>query len=320
MFQGKEYVYEVYRERSFIKAAQNLFISQPSLSATVKRIEQQIGYPLFDRSTKPLGLTECGARYIRAVEQIMSVEHEFSNFVNDWGDLKTGSLILGGSSLFSSLVLPSLIGEFSRCFPLVKLTLVEESTARLEELLQQGSVNLVIDNHVPDPGLFEHAKFQEESLLLAVPESFAVNQRMGAYQLKLETIYDGSFLEDQIAAVPLEEFSQEPFIMLKPENDTRKRAVRLCQSRGFLPRTIFELDQQMTAYNITCSGMGISFVSSTLICRTPPNPGVVYYKLEGEISMRNIYFYWKKGRYLSRAMEEFLRIAASPAKSPDFLT
>ena len=89
MFQGKEYVYEVYRERSFIKAAQNLFISQPSLSATVKRIEQQIGYPLFDRSTKPLGLTECGARYIRAVEQIMSVEHEFSNFVNYWGDLKT---------------------------------------------------------------------------------------------------------------------------------------------------------------------------------------------------------------------------------------
>ena len=63
MFQGKEYVYEVYRERSFIKAAQNLFISQPSLSATVKRIDQQIGYPLFDRSTKPLG---SGAHRVRS--------------------------------------------------------------------------------------------------------------------------------------------------------------------------------------------------------------------------------------------------------------
>ena len=57
MFQGMEYVYEVYKERSFSKAAANLFISQPSLSANVKRIEKKIGYPIFDRSTKPLGLT-----------------------------------------------------------------------------------------------------------------------------------------------------------------------------------------------------------------------------------------------------------------------
>ena len=56
MFQGMEYVYEVYKERSFSKAAANLFISQPSLSANVKRIEKKIGYPIFDRSTKPLGL------------------------------------------------------------------------------------------------------------------------------------------------------------------------------------------------------------------------------------------------------------------------
>ena len=60
MFQGMEYVYEVYKEKSFSKAAANLFISQPSLSANVRRVEARIGYPVFDRSTKPLGLTECG--------------------------------------------------------------------------------------------------------------------------------------------------------------------------------------------------------------------------------------------------------------------
>ena len=54
MFQGMEYVYEVYKEKSFSKAAANLFISQPSLSANVKRVENRIGYPIFDRSTKPL--------------------------------------------------------------------------------------------------------------------------------------------------------------------------------------------------------------------------------------------------------------------------
>ena len=60
MFQGMEYVYEVYLEKSFSKAAEKLFISQPSLSANVKRVEHHIGYPIFDRSTKPLSLTECG--------------------------------------------------------------------------------------------------------------------------------------------------------------------------------------------------------------------------------------------------------------------
>ena len=70
MFQGMEYVYEVYKEKSFSKAAANLFISQPSLSANVKRIEKRIGYPIFDRSTKPLQLTECGEKYIQAVAEI----------------------------------------------------------------------------------------------------------------------------------------------------------------------------------------------------------------------------------------------------------
>ena len=62
MFQGMEYIYEVYKEKSFSKAAAALFISQPSLSANVKRVENRIGYPIFDRSTKPLQLTEVGKK------------------------------------------------------------------------------------------------------------------------------------------------------------------------------------------------------------------------------------------------------------------
>ena len=128
MFQGMEYIYTVYQEKSFSKAARKLFISQPSLSATVKRVEEHIGYPIFDRSTKPLTLTEFGKRYISSVEQIISVEHEFSSFMNDWGGLKTGKLVLGGSSLFSSWVLPPLIGSFTRQFPMGKGELMEENT------------------------------------------------------------------------------------------------------------------------------------------------------------------------------------------------
>ena len=75
MFTWKKYVYEVYREKSFSKAAQNLYISQPSLSARIKKIEEEIGVPLFDRSTSPLQLTEAGRIYIDAAEEIRPFIH-----------------------------------------------------------------------------------------------------------------------------------------------------------------------------------------------------------------------------------------------------
>lgn len=296
------------KKKSFSKAARSLFISQPSLSATVKRIENKIGYPIFDRSTKPLTLTECGKKYIQSVEQILSLENEFSNFVNDWGGLKTGSLILGGSSLFSSWVLPPLMSEFSRRFPLVKIELIEESTAELALLLQDGKIDLMIDNCVLNEAVFDHSIYQSEHLLLAVPKHFKSTEKAVPYQIPTEMIYDGSFLNESLEPVPLSLFEQDPFIMLKPDNDTRKRASELLQQQNVNPDILFELDQQLTSYNITCSGMGISFVSDTLITRVPPHPNVIYYKLDDNLSQRNLSFYWKSGRYFSQAMKEFLKL------------
>ena len=73
MFQGMYYVYEVYKEMNFSRAARNLFISQPSLSAAVKKVETQIGFPIFDRSSSPIKLTDLGKEYIRSIEIIMDV-------------------------------------------------------------------------------------------------------------------------------------------------------------------------------------------------------------------------------------------------------
>ena len=131
MFQGSEYVYAVYREKSFSKAAKKLFISQPSLSANVRRVEQRIGAPIFDRKTKPLQLTHVGEEYIHCVERIDAIEKEFESFVNDLNDFQKGRLLLGGSNFFSSWVLPPLMEAYSRRFPHIELGLLEENTARL---------------------------------------------------------------------------------------------------------------------------------------------------------------------------------------------
>ena len=70
MFQTLKYVYEIYKEGSFSRAAKNLYISQPSLSATIKKLEQDIGVTIFDRSTTPVQLTDAGKVYIETTRQI----------------------------------------------------------------------------------------------------------------------------------------------------------------------------------------------------------------------------------------------------------
>ena len=149
MFVWKKYVYEVYKERSFTKAAQNLYISQPSLSARIKKIEEIIGEPLFDRSTTPLQLTEVGKVYIEAAEEITQIEQRVENYINDLAGLKTGNLAVGASTLFAAYVVPSLITQFNQKFPDVHIQLIEGNTAELEEMLGgmfgQASATVVIE-------------------------------------------------------------------------------------------------------------------------------------------------------------------------------
>ena len=308
VFQGMEYVYQVYKEGSFLKASEKLFISQPSISASVRRIEERIGCQLFDRSVKPLQLTECGARYIACVEKIMAIEHEFSEYVNDWDGLKRGRLILGGSSLFSSLVLPPLMAEYRRKYPQIQVELVEETTGKLEEMLQRGTVDLVMDYTIPNAERYASSAVEEDCLILCVPAANPINGDLEDFCLPPDRIAAPE--QAEVSPVPLEKFREEAFILLKPENDSRIRADRLCKEKGFAPRVIMEFDQQMTAYLVCCSGAGISFASSAMVSRMMPNPSVCYYRLSGEASRRQVCIFRKRGRYLTRAMEEFLRIAA----------
>lgn len=313
LFQGMEYVYAVYKEKSFSKAAKKLFISQPSLSASVRRIETRIGAPLFDRSTKPLSLTECGIRYIRSIEQIMAIESDFEVYLNYLGELKTGSLMLGGSSLYSSRVLPGIIQEFTAQYPGVKVSLIEGNSEMLQSMLQEGTLDIIMDNFTLDPTVYDRAEFKRERLFLAVPSDYEINKRLTDYVVPRADIAGGPVVWDTLPPVPLNEFMHEPFIFLKPENDTGKRARMFCHNAGFVPNVLFELDQQMTSYQITRSGLGICFLSDTLISRISDSDKVIYYALDESSSQRRLCLYWKRGRYSSRAMDEFIRIARHQA-------
>ena len=102
MFRGMEYVYAVWKERSFSSAAKKLYISQPALSNSIKRVEDKVGTPLFDRSTSPIQLTDVGQEYLHAVEQILAIQENFSHYLADSQNLKTGRLTIGSGAMISS--------------------------------------------------------------------------------------------------------------------------------------------------------------------------------------------------------------------------
>lgn len=308
MFVWKKYVYEVYKERSFTKAAQNLYISQPSLSARIKKIEEIIGEPLFDRSTTPLQLTEVGKVYIEAAEEITQIEQRVENYINDLAGLKTGNLAVGASTLFAAYVVPSLITQFNQKFPDVHIQLIEGNTAELEEMLGSNALDFVIDNYHYDSILYNKELYCEENILLAVPKHFAVNEELGMYQLSYKNIKNKNYLSRKYPAVPLGRFADIPFIMLTQGNDTRTRGDRLCRNVGFKPNIVLEFNQQSTAYMASSTQLGATFISDILVSQLPTFENLVYYKLDGEEAKRKVFFYYKTHKYKTRVMEEFIRM------------
>lgn len=308
MFVWKKYVYEVYKERSFTKAAQNLYISQPSLSARIKKIEEIIGEPLFDRSTTPLQLTEVGKVYIEAAEEITQIEQRVENYINDLAGLKTGNLAVGASTLFAAYVVPSLITQFNQKFPDVYIQLIEGNTAELEEMLGSNALDFVIDNYHYDSILYNKELYCEENILLAVPKHFAVNEELGMYQLSYKNIKNKNYLNQKYPAVPLGRFADLPFIMLTQGNDTRTRGDRLCRNVGFKPNIVLEFNQQSTAYMASSTQLGATFISDILVSQLPTFENLVYYKLDGEEAKRKVFFYYKTHKYKTRVMEEFVRM------------
>ena len=105
MQQEFEYIYEIYKSGSFSKAAENLYITQPALSMAVKKIEEAIGMSLFDRSTRPLTLTEAGKIYIASIDKFIAMEEDLNNQIHDIHELRSGSLTIGGSHYINAYIL-----------------------------------------------------------------------------------------------------------------------------------------------------------------------------------------------------------------------
>ena len=308
MFGHREIIYTIYKEQSFSRAAQKLFIAQPSLSLLVKKLEKQLGVPLFDRSCKPIRLTEAGKEYIKAVESIRETEADFLNYLQSVSALEAGALGIGSNQLLSSLVLPKYITAFNRQYPNVRLTLLDANSTTLQNELALGQLDLVIDNHILPEDLFDQTPLATEYLLLAVPAHFAENEMLAPFRLTYEDILAGKH-ETATGNVPIQKLWNVPFILMNRDNDTRKATDKIFQAAAFSPNVLFELDRLTTLYSYVELGAAASIVSDTLVrnVHTADPDHIYFYPLNSKYARRDIYASYKKNKFHSPAMQAFVK-------------
>jgi len=302
-----DYILAVYEEKSFSKAAKKLFISQPALSMAVRRIEEELGITIFDRSSLSLTLSDEGRIYIESLEQIRAVERNLKERLSDIASLSSGKVIVSGENFVSSFILPEVLMEFAKNYPGIQVELVESNSPDLIEQLLSETIDLLVA-HDFNPKQFESRELFEETVLLAVPALHPLNRILSRFAVSADEIRSGGIKSCQ--AVDLSVFKEEEFLLLKPGNDLHRRAISLCSAAGFQPRVKIELDQLITSYNLAGAGLGISFVTDKLVVKTAV-PGCVYYVLDNPIAHRKMSIGRKKNRYFTRAASAFVETACA---------
>jgi DNA-binding transcriptional LysR family regulator len=308
MFDKKEYVYAVYMEKSFTAAAAKLYVSQPCLSAAIKKIEQQIGRPLFERRTGDLTPTKIGYEYLACAQKMMEIEAGFSRLLDDINNMKMGDIRIGGTNYVCSYILPLIVSRFSALYPGVDLSIYEANSIELEKMLQNDRVDLIIDSYDTKDDRFEYTALAAEKILLAVPAAHACNTGNRALYAQADELYDGRIAAEQLQEIDLSAFQNEKFILLKSGNSMYKHAKSAFDACGFDPTVNYRLDQLSTSFRLTASGNGVCFVPDIMFKAHRYNEDVVFYNIKGAGS-RTLYAATQRSNHHITVIQKFKTIA-----------
>lgn len=306
--QNVNYVLTIAEERSFSKAAKKLYISQPALSTAILKIEKEIGSKLFDRSTSPIQLSEAGKAYINTARKMVTLEKDLNNYLMDLAELKTGKLSVGGTHFFVSCFLPSILSIYSEKHPGIEIEIFERNSLELEQLLLDGTMDLIVDCYPFNMDLFSIVNIFHETVLLAVPKNFSINNQLRDFQLSYDDIENNRHLLKDCPVLDLNVFKDEPFLFLKQGNHMHDLAVKLCKNSDFEPKIKMIFDQLMTTYSMTVANLGVSFTTDIIVkyCNLASHP--VFYKLDTPMAYRKSSITYKKNKYLSKAAQEFIKV------------
>lgn len=310
MQQEMKYIYTIYQEGSFSKAAEKLYVTQSTLSMAVQRVEHSLGNTLFDRSKRPLKLTPVGKLYIQKYAEISLLEKELFDQINDLSNLEKGSLTIGGTGYILSYILAPVLSRFTRQHPQIELQLIECSSNQLNEKLLDGSIDICLKSDEVQPPLETHGHAFYDHLLLAMPQSYMEKFDIPRIGFSREHVINGSFQSKEYECLAPIYWNRIPLLLLTPGNNLRTRALKLFEEHSISPNVCLEIQQMLTAYHLVANGFGAT-LTTELIIQKNLDTNAVYYKLDSPLMTRDFQFIMGKRGYLSKAAIKFMEMTKS---------
>lgn len=275
-------------------AAKQLYISQPSLSQTLRQIEDEVGTPLFDRSTSPFHLTYAGERYLKAVEAMLDIETRLKEEIESIRRDDGGRLRLGISVTRAMQVLPDVIPIFTKAYPNVTIELTEAASASLEELLQKGQIDLALAALEANEANIAYELIEKESIgILAGKDSQLAQLVPSGTPINLEMV------------------EKEAFVSLDTSHSSRIIQDRLFRRYNIRPKILLETSSLEVARRVALKSGACMVLPDVYADEFVFNSGGAFYPLKDYENHRHFYACYRNDENTKKYIRDFVSITTS---------
>ncbi len=274
---------------SFRRAAEQLHMAQPSLSLQIRRLETELGVQVFDRSRRPVSLTEPGRVLLARAESILTSVEETIAELRDFDAHYQGKVAIGAMQYLAHLELPHVLARFRSKCPDAELHLRIGNTAEVRKLLVSGEIDVALIHGDGNP----------------LPDNFAIRP-LRTERLVLITARDHPLVNAGHSSWG--DLSGESFILFREGASLRDALLDVCSRAGFVPHATLETAEIATAVSLVEQGLGVALVPASFARQEAKRVAAMH--VGSTDITRSVTLAWNKRAYQSRALATFKTLAA----------
>ena len=281
----------VSERRSFSKAAKELFLTQPTVSAHISSLEKELNARLFVRNTKEVDLSEEGKKLYDYAKQMVDLEHKIEDTFHGDKENEQQCITIAASTVPAQYLLPQILARFNEKYPKEQFRISETDSAQVVEQVLNRTIDIGFTGTVLEKKHCVYIPFYEDELIIITPN----NER---YR---EFCKDG-MITNWIA--------DEPLIMREEGSGTRKEAEKQLRKSGIdisSLNVVASIENQEAIKRSVENGMGVSIISRLAAQKDIENGLLLGFDLPAGDRVRNINIVYNKGIRLSGATERFIR-------------
>lgn len=293
-----QYVVTAAELRSFSKAAERCFVSQPALTRSVGKLEEELGVKLFDRSCSPIRLTYAGERYVERMKSILALQYQLDSEMAELAAQKRGRIAVGIPERRSATWLPQILPPFMAAHPETEIKVVGGSSGELEEAILNESIDVAVVAALPlaHPGIAYEVHAYED-LMIVLPDNHP------AFRGRIPPSPP-----DALHHLKPEHLQKQPYVSVTPDQGLYHAASQLFDRHGIRPETAMQIADTSTAYYMASTGLGFTVMPVHAMDTEKYLRRPVFCTLDDPPCRRAIIAAYKEDRPPAAAVRQFLDV------------